>query len=150
MLLGVSVGFQALSVSASVKRTAHRLSLAIEERGEANVDVLNDFRFSGLATQFENCAAVLSAMATGVPWTKEVRLSGQRLTPREQLEQGRQYYILPFWWVSLRYLAGGPVWPFLVPPAVLLALCVYAMRQLSSATRGRGEPRPYEPLGDGP
>ncbi len=138
-LLAVSVGFQLLSVSASsVKRTAHMLRLATDERGAGNVDLLNDFRFSGLATQFDNCLTVWSSMAAGVPWEKDVRLSSRRLTPREQLERGRQYYIMPFWWVSVRYLAGGPVWPFLVPPLVLLALFVYALHRVHIAATEPG------------
>jgi hypothetical protein len=79
---------------------------------------------------------VWTAMTTGVPGSKEVALarSGERLTPQEQLQRGRQYHISQFWWVTARYLLGGPVWPFLLPPLALLSIFAYALVRIRRST----------------
>jgi len=85
-------------------------------------------------------------MATGVPWSKETSIAatGRGLSPHQQLERARQYHVSEFWWVALRYLAGGPLWPFLLPPIMLLGLFAYALRRIHRGTEVGGSASPEQ------
>jgi hypothetical protein len=139
-LLILSVLIQFLSVSASTKRAGIFLDVARAQRGAANVDIINDFRYSALYVQVQSCLTVWRSMAEGVPWTKDLSIAETQegRTAEDQLARGRQFYISQFWWVSLRYLLGGPAWPFLLPPLALLGLFAYAWHRVRRATATGG------------